>query len=89
MVDEEKTSSDYRQQGLSFALQISGWLVAPLIIALFLGKWLDERYGTDPWLFLLCSAVAFAITMIGLVIQTHKYIKELEKAAKDKNDKKQ
>ena len=73
------------QKGLSLFIQLSGWLVGPIVAALVLGKWLDGRYGTKPWLFLACTGVAFVITCFGLVMETKRYIKEIEKENKKKD----
>jgi F0F1-type ATP synthase assembly protein I len=73
------------QKGLALFFELSGWLVGPLIIALFLGKWLDQKYQTDPWWFLTTTGIAFGFTIIGLVLETKKYLKSLEKELKDQN----
>lgn len=47
-------------------VQLSGWLIGPPIAGLFLGKWLDERYQTAPWLFLATMLVAFGLSTFGI-----------------------
>lgn len=32
-----------------------------LIAAFFLGRWLDNRFGTDPWLMFLCVALGLGL----------------------------
>lgn len=64
--------------------KLSVWIAAPIIIALFLGKWLDSKYSTAPWLFLLCVGIAFIISMIGLVINTLAEYKKIEQNSKKK-----
>ena len=54
---------------------LSGWIAFPVIIALFLGKWLDKKFNTDPWLFLATIGLAFLISMYGLVINALKEFK--------------
>jgi len=58
---------------------ISGWIAFPVIIGLFLGKWLDKRFGTDPWLFLVTIGVCFFISIYGLSINALKEFKKIEK----------
>ncbi|MDP2944104.1 MAG: AtpZ/AtpI family protein [bacterium] len=58
---------------------ISGWIAFPVIIGLFLGKWLDERLGTEPWLFLATIGVCFLISIYGLAINALKEFKKIEK----------
>lgn len=63
---------------LMFA-RFSGWIVAPVIIGAVLGKWLDNKYGTEPWLFLACVGAAFVVSMIGLVKNVVEEYKKIEK----------
>lgn len=64
--------------------ELTGWIAGPIIIALFVGRRLDDRYHTEPWLFLLCVGFAFLISNIAIVKKTLQYIKELETEAKNK-----
>lgn len=61
---------------------VSGYVVGPLLAALFIGKWLDEKWGTEPWAFVACTLSAFVLSSIGIVVETRKFLKELEQ--KDK-----
>nr|AQS29747.1 hypothetical protein [uncultured bacterium] len=81
----DKNSEMWWQPGLNLFFQLSGWLVGPLVGALFLGRWLDDRYQTKPWLFLLSVGVAFLITCLGIIKETMEYIRQIEKEAKTKN----
>jgi F0F1-type ATP synthase assembly protein I len=74
------------QPGLEIFGQITGWIAGPIIISLFLGKYLDNKYGTKPWLFLGLTALAFFITCYGIVKMTTAYIKKIEKEAGEKKD---
>jgi len=64
---------------------MSGWIVGPVVLGIFLGKWLDRRYDTEPWLFLGCVGLAFAISIVGLVKDT---FVEMEKLDRDEKNKK-
>ena len=44
----------------------------------FLGKWLDQKFGTDPWLFLGTIAFCFFVSMYGLVVNALKEFKKIE-----------
>lgn len=73
---------------LMFA-RLSGWIAGPVIVAIFLGKWLDKKYSTEPWLFLLSVGIAFAVSMVGIVRDTKKEMGKIEKENKNnKNNKK-
>ena len=67
------------QGGVKLAFELSGWLVAPLLAAFLVGKWLDNYYGTAPWLFLGCTAVAFVATCAGIVFETAKFMRDISK----------
>lgn len=72
---------------------LSGWIAFPVIIALFLGRWLDKKFNSEPWLFLATIGVAFLVSMYGLVVNALKEFKKIEKEypapkAKDKEDNK-
>lgn len=38
--------------------------VAVLLVFLFLGKWLDERLGTSPWLLMIGVFLGFALSLL-------------------------
>jgi len=78
-LDKTDKKQIWWQPALELFAQISGWLVVPIVAALFLGKWLDRRFDTEPFLFLGCLAAAFIITMIGLIKQSISAMKKMEK----------
>ena len=67
------------QPAIVMFLKLSVWIAGPIIIALYLGKWLDEKYQTGPWLFLSCIGLAFIISICGLIKNTIEEFKKLEK----------
>ena len=74
-----KQSKTNFSQAVYLALRMSGWLVGPIILAVWLGGFLDQRFQTKPWLFLISIGIAFCITSFGLVLETKKYFKEINK----------
>ena len=83
-MSEQSQPKAYWQAGLMVFGQVTGWIVGPIVLALVIGKWLDQRWQTSPWFFLGLSAVAFAITAWGIVRLGKKYIKEAEEASQKK-----
>jgi len=74
------------QPAIIMFLKLSVWIAAPVIIALYLGEWLDKKYHSEPWLFLACIGVAFTVSIFGLVSSTVRELKKLDKYKKlDKN----
>ncbi|MBU0637021.1 MAG: AtpZ/AtpI family protein [Patescibacteria group bacterium] len=62
---------------LMFA-RLSAWIVGPVIVGLFIGKWLDKRYQSEPWLFLLSIGIVFIFSIFGLVKSTINEYKKIE-----------
>ena len=46
---------------------VSAWIAVPIIAALYLGKYLDKKYASQPKFFLIVIAVAFFITIFGII----------------------
>lgn len=65
--------------------RVSGWVVAPIVIALIAGKALDSRFGTAPWLFLACTGVAFIFSIYGIFREVTKYLKEISSDVKSES----
>ena len=59
--------------------QVSTWIVAPIILALVVGKGLDKHFGTRPIIFLILAGVGFLVTLVGIMRVIKKYTKELKK----------
>ena len=65
------------QEGLRVFADISGWIVGPIVVALFAGKALDAHFGTKPWIFLALTVLAFGMTIRGIVKVVKNYMKKL------------
>ena len=76
---DQKENAPWWQPGILLFAQLSGWLVVPIIISVYLGSWLDQKYNTKPWLFLATVIVAFAVSMFGIVREASRAIKQMEK----------
>lgn len=72
------------QPALTIFGEVTGWIVVPIVVALFVGRYLDEKKGTDPWYFLSLTGVAFVVSCIGITIIALKYIRQIEKENKKK-----
>ncbi|MDP3900029.1 MAG: AtpZ/AtpI family protein [bacterium] len=80
--DKQKKEEDvaaWWQPALLMFTRLSGWIIGPVVLAIYLGKWLDRRYDTEPWLFLLTVGIAFAISMFGLVRDSFKEMDKYNK----------
>ena len=82
----EKEQAPWWQPGIILFARLSGWIGGPVLVAIFLGKWLDQKYGTEPWLFLLSVGIAFGVSTFGIIKDS---LAELKRIEKEENDKKQ
>lgn len=85
---QNTTEIPWWQPSLVLFGKLSGWIAGPIIIAVYLGKWLDKKYGTDPWLFLLSVGIAFLASSYGIVKDSLQEMKRIEKEAKKAKEEK-
>ena len=52
MDENNKKGANWWKPAVEIFIQISGWIVGPIVMALVFGKMLDTRYGTKPIIFL-------------------------------------
>ncbi len=82
----EENEKAWWQPALAVFGEITGWIVAPVVISLYGGRWLDQRFDTAPWFFLGLTALAVIITMVGVVRVGSRYMKEVEKDSQPQNN---
>ncbi|MDO8240392.1 MAG: AtpZ/AtpI family protein [Candidatus Moranbacteria bacterium] len=88
MIEDNKQVKNYwKENGLSLFFKLSGWIVGPILLAVVVGKWLDKKYQTEPWLFLLSVGVAFAISVYGMIKDALAELKRIEAEEKNKKSK--
>lgn len=80
---EDKNNIPWWQPPILMSMRLSGWIAGPVIIAILVGKWLDKKYSTEPWLFLLSVGIAFVFSMFGIVKNARKEMNKIEKNNKD------
>ncbi len=76
---KETTVAPWWQPSLILFGKLSGWIAVPVILAVYLGEWLDQKYGTGPWLFLTSVVVAFGISSYGIIRDSLREMKRIEK----------
>ena len=84
----DKNKNFWLQIGLKMFVESTGWIAMPVVGALFLGRWLDNKYNSQPIFFLGLTILAFIISSVGIGITGVKYIKLLEKEEKEAKDSK-
>ena len=70
--DPDKTSK-YQEMGNYLGLGLQ--LTVTVIVMVFLGIWLDEKFNTNPWLTVICS-------MFGIFAAMYTFIKSVLKSDK-------
>jgi len=79
----KKNQAVWWQPAVMMFAKLSGWIAAPIIIALYFGKWLDKKYDSAPRYLLICIGAAFFISMIGLVKETVSEYKKIDRLGKE------
>lgn len=87
MEDNTKTRVWWEPALVMFA-RSSAWIAIPVVCALFIGKYFDKRYSTDPWIFITLTGFAFIVSIIGIWKILKKYINDIENEVKVKNQNK-
>jgi len=92
---QEKKTADNKngpvwwQPAIIMFMKLSAWIAVPVIIGLFVGQWLDNKYHSSPWLFLLSIGVAFIVSIIGLVRNTMAELNRIDEQSKKKQKNKE
>ena len=83
-MEEKKVKDLWWKPAVTIFSNVSAWIAGPIILALILGKYLDKRYNSAPWFFIGLTILSFIISITAIWKILQKYIKEIEKEAKDK-----
>lgn len=83
---DTENKSTTKQAIMRMFLKISTWVAIPVISAFYIGKYIDTRLDTAPWAFLLCTGLAFCISMADIWIILSKYIKDIEQEELNKKN---
>ncbi len=75
---EKKDSGIWWHEPMLVFSKVSGWIVGPILLALFVGKYLDRKWGTEPWAFVATTGIAFLLSCYGIIREIQKYSKDQE-----------
>jgi F0F1-type ATP synthase assembly protein I len=73
--------------GLMMVSKVSALVAIPIVVALFLGKYLDAKYNTAPWAFLSLTFFAFIISLVSIWKSLLSYMKTLEEELREEKEK--
>lgn len=65
-------------QAIGFAWQFGYTIVVPLVVFALVGRLLDRKLGTGPWLFLIGVLLSIAISSIALVSKAMKIMRTID-----------
>lgn len=63
-------------------------ITIPILVSFFIGRYLDNKYHTTPWIFLSLTGVAFIISIFSIWRNLVVYLKKLEKEEQAKKENK-
>jgi F0F1-type ATP synthase assembly protein I len=87
-VDKKYQNDSWWGPGMAVFTEVTGWIVGPIIVALYLGRFFDNKYETEPWFFLGFTALAFFISTYGIIKIATRFIKAAEQEKKKQTNKK-
>ncbi len=58
--------------------RISGWIIGPIILAVILGKFLDNIFHTQHWFFICLMFLSFGLSIYKIVKETLRQIRKIE-----------
>jgi ATP synthase protein I len=74
--DEDREKFSLMRQAAVLSA-IPGFLVVPPVVGVLLGRWLDERFHTAPWLLLVFLLLGFG-SGVRLTLRTLKTVREMQ-----------
>ena len=78
----QQNNKPWWRDGVLVFGRVSAYISVPIIIASFLGKYLDEKYNTGNLLFLISVGIAFLITIYLIWMEMKIYKKKLDTFSK-------
>ena len=71
--DQTKPDSARMPEGFEIGMRMVFELLGGLSVGGLIGWWLDGKFGTSPWLLLVCLMFGLAAGMVGLVRTAQRY----------------
>ncbi len=81
--EDESLLKAWWQPAILIFTKMSAWIIFPVVLGAFLGRYLDSRWDSEPWIFLGAVVLAFALSVYGLIKTARE---ELKKMDNDKED---
>ena len=72
--DGNKKKSFLNSEYLQVFAKVSVWIITPVIFSLIIGKFLDNKFHTTPWILCVSLALSFTFSMFAIVKIAKKYM---------------
>ena len=82
MENDPKIKEIWWKPAITVFANTSIWIVVPILVALFLGKYLDSKYDSGHKYFFILIVISFLITVFGLVKILRKYMNKMKDEVK-------
>jgi F0F1-type ATP synthase assembly protein I len=73
MENNDKKQINLKAEYMRIFARISAWIIGPVLVSLFVGKYLDKKFGTAPWILGVGLALSFTVSMVAIVKIAKKY----------------
>lgn len=83
---QKKSNPILTDMGLALFFKLNIWIVAPVLGSILLGKWLDQRMDTESKFTVILIGIAFVFSMIGLIVESRKAIREIDGLGKKRDE---
>lgn len=77
-MDENGKNTPWWEPALKLFGEVTGLIAVPILIALYAGRWLDQKFGTEPIFFIGLTAFAMVFSTVAIIRISSKYMKQIE-----------
>ncbi len=78
MDEKRKVGGEEMRKGMLIFSRVSGLIIGPVVFALLAGKYLDQRFGTEPYAFIALTALTFIFSMRSIYRVILDYAKKIQ-----------
>lgn len=78
MENDQKNKEIWWKPAITVFANTSIWIIVPILMALFLGKYLDNKYDSGHKFFFILIAAAFLTTIFSLIKILRKYMTKMK-----------
>jgi len=71
---KQKKESLLNSEYLQVFARVSAWIITPVIFSLIIGKYLDNKFDTTPWILCVSLATTFTLSMFMIIKIAKKYM---------------